>query len=170
MSLHSDLLKQALALALLEPGKPKQASLRRAVSCAYYALFHLLVSEGSALIGSKLGKDARIKLRRAFSHGDMKVVCGSYAGLHGRLHAQIAPLLILPIEKELQALADLFVELQEARHSADYDVASVFSRTEVLALISDLNIIVAGWAKVRTKQNAKIFLADLLLRKSWSRP
>jgi uncharacterized protein (UPF0332 family) len=40
-----DLLEQALHLAKREKKKPRQASLRRAVSTAYYALFHLLIHE-----------------------------------------------------------------------------------------------------------------------------
>ena len=49
MSLHADLLEQAEQLAQLDPRRPKQANLRRAVSSAYYALFHLLTWEASAL-------------------------------------------------------------------------------------------------------------------------
>ena len=45
---HDDLLAQALSLVHKEPRNPKQASLRRAVSAAYYALFHLLISEAVA--------------------------------------------------------------------------------------------------------------------------
>ena len=45
MNLAEDLLEQANHLARREKGKPKQASLRRAVSTAYYAAFHLLVAE-----------------------------------------------------------------------------------------------------------------------------
>jgi uncharacterized protein (UPF0332 family) len=44
MALAEDLLEQARHLAKREPKRPKQASLRRAVSAAYYSLFHLLVS------------------------------------------------------------------------------------------------------------------------------
>ncbi len=48
MSLADDLLEQSFELAAREAGAPdvpKQASMRRAVSTAYYALFHLLVGE-----------------------------------------------------------------------------------------------------------------------------
>jgi len=45
MSLHYDLLEQAQHLANRERKQPRQASLRRAISSAYYALFHLLISE-----------------------------------------------------------------------------------------------------------------------------
>jgi hypothetical protein len=42
---HEDLLEQAVRLAMLDVRRPKQANLRRAVSSAYYAVFHLLVDE-----------------------------------------------------------------------------------------------------------------------------
>jgi uncharacterized protein (UPF0332 family) len=42
MAYHDDLLDQALKLVHEEPSNPKQAGLRRAVSAAYYAVFHLL--------------------------------------------------------------------------------------------------------------------------------
>lgn len=45
MPFPNDLLEQARHLANREPKRPKQASLRRAVSTAYYALFHLLSIE-----------------------------------------------------------------------------------------------------------------------------
>ena len=43
--MYKDLLEQALRLAKLDAKKPKQANLRRAISSAYYALFHMLVNE-----------------------------------------------------------------------------------------------------------------------------
>ncbi len=43
MAFADDLLEQAYHLASLETGDPKQSSLRRAVSTAYYALFHLRI-------------------------------------------------------------------------------------------------------------------------------
>ena len=70
MSLHADLLAQAEHLAQLESGRPKQASLRRAISSAYDALFHLLASETSALYATEPGLAARIN--RTLGHGEMK--------------------------------------------------------------------------------------------------
>lgn len=169
MALHHDLLKQARSLAMFEKGKPKQASLRRAVSCAYYALFHLLVMEGAALLGSKLGKEARAKLRRSFVHSDMKTVCASYTQPQAKFNPQIGMLLAFPIAPELRSVADIFVLLQDERHRADYDISAKFSRPEILSLVSDLEDIFSNWKTIRTSDNAKVFLADLLLRKSWSR-
>jgi len=47
MAFPDDLLELAQQLADLHPESPHQASLRRAVSTAYYALFHLLISEAT---------------------------------------------------------------------------------------------------------------------------
>jgi hypothetical protein len=52
MSLATDLLEQARHLLRRERRRPRQASLRRAISAAYYALFHLLIEEATgALVG-----------------------------------------------------------------------------------------------------------------------
>jgi hypothetical protein len=64
MSLHGDLLQQAEHLARLEPRRPRQASLRRAISTAYYALFHLLIHEATLRVGRN--PVLRQKFSRAF--------------------------------------------------------------------------------------------------------
>ena len=50
MSLHGDLLRQAQQLALREPKRPHQASLRRSISASYYGLFHLLIDDAVTLM------------------------------------------------------------------------------------------------------------------------
>jgi hypothetical protein len=54
MSLPADLLAQARRLISQDPRRPRQASLRRAISTAYYALVHLLISEASAMLNESL--------------------------------------------------------------------------------------------------------------------
>src|SRR5579863_4384971 len=72
MAFADDLLEQAYHLANLEGGEPKQASLRRAVSTAYYALFHLLIDEA---VGNWGVTRQRGILARVFDHREMKKVC-----------------------------------------------------------------------------------------------
>jgi uncharacterized protein (UPF0332 family) len=55
MALAEDLLEQAFLLLNKESKNPKQASLRRAVSTAYYALFHLPIHPVSLLSNRKEG-------------------------------------------------------------------------------------------------------------------
>ncbi len=69
MAFPEDLLQQAYDLANKEPTDPKQASLRRAVSTAYYALFHLLIDEA---VSKWAVERQRSILARTFEHGRMK--------------------------------------------------------------------------------------------------
>lgn len=81
MSLASDLLEQAKHLSTRERRRPRQASLRRSVSTAYYALFHLLVEDASRLlIGGNVPHrvELRMSLARAFGHADMKKVASAF--------------------------------------------------------------------------------------------
>ncbi|WP_309722581.1 hypothetical protein [Armatimonas sp.] len=79
MSLAHDLLEQAEHLAKRERGRPKQASLRRAVSTAYYALFHLLLEDAAlqAVPGSLASW--RPIAGRAINHGDVRKVAAWFA-------------------------------------------------------------------------------------------
>ena len=89
--LHDDLLEQSRALLDLDRTKPKQASLRRAISTAYYALFHLLIHEATSRMTLR-GVDRtahRRALSRAFDHGAMKKAS---LAIHGGMLSVIGPL------------------------------------------------------------------------------
>ena len=72
-----------------------------------------------------------------------------------------------PLEVELVTIAEAFVELQEARHSADYDTTEVFSRPDVLSTIDLVDQAFAAWKAVKDTPNANAFLAALLLNRHW---
>ena len=55
-----------------------------------------------------------------------------------------------------------FVDLQEARHEADYDVARRFTRGEVLDLVDRAEQAFTDWKCVRKSIQADTFLAGLL--------
>jgi hypothetical protein len=78
VSLAHDLLEQAQHLAKRERGRPRQASLRRAISAAYYALFHLLLEEAAlqAIPGSLASW--RPVSARSINHGDVKKVANGF--------------------------------------------------------------------------------------------
>src|ERR1700722_19345356 len=72
MSFPIDLLEQARHLANREPKRPKQASLRRAVSTAYYAIFHLLSIE-TAKNWKRAAESSTVA--RMLDHAPMAKVC-----------------------------------------------------------------------------------------------
>ncbi|HTX37316.1 MAG TPA: hypothetical protein VME43_19950, partial [Bryobacteraceae bacterium] len=102
MPYHDDLLAQAGHLAQLDRTRPKQVNLRRAISAAYYAMFHLLIS--SAVNNWRIERQ-RADLGRAFQHGTMKGACRS----------MVSP------SPDLKIVAKTFIDLQQNRHRADYD-------------------------------------------------
>lgn len=162
MTLHADLLKQAGFLARKEPKRPSQASLRRAVSAAYYALFHLLVDEATRLMFSGPGRaPLRPVAARAFRHSTMKALARQFAT--PGVPAKLAPALSArPIQPALVDVAATFQELQQARHEADYDLSRRFTRPEVLLLIDLVQQAFDDWQSVRGTLQADTFLAGLL--------
>ena len=178
MALHHDLLEQAAHLATREPKKPRQASLRRAVSAAYYAVFHLLVADGANRLAPANPAGLRPLIQRAFDHGDMRAVCRGFAEGHKaaiRNHQPGNPppatrtLVTLPLDARLYAVAQAFVDLQEARHDADYNVTKQWNRLDVLNHVQTARQAFADWAAVRGTPDAAVFVVALLLQKHWGR-
>jgi hypothetical protein len=146
--------------------KPRQASLRRAVSTAYYALFHALIDDGIKLMPAD-PYGLRFQVGRAFGHGEMKSACSQFAKSNGP--DSLAHVLTTPLDPKLNNVAAAFVSLQELRHRADYNLMEPFAKLEAAAAISLAKSAFDDWKDVRQSQNAKVFLAALLLQQRWSR-
>lgn len=103
-------------------GAPRQADLRRAISSAYYALFHAIVAEAADVFAGRTQRQTpRYALvYRSVDHGSLRGLCTHVRG--GKLPAKYttyAP--SSGFGADLKAVATALVELQEKRHSADYD-------------------------------------------------
>ncbi len=178
MTLHHDLLDQAAHLATRETRKPRQASLRRAISAAYYALFHLLVADGARRLSPAKPDGLRALVQRAFNHGDMRNVCKGFADGHeaavrNRQPGQPPPatrrLITLPLDLRLFSVAQTFVDLQELRHEADYNLDRQWRRLDVLSTVRIARQAFADWSAIRATPTAAVFAAALLLQKHWGR-
>lgn len=162
MSLHEDLRQQARHLATIDPRRPKQANLRRALSTAYYALFHLLVDEATRrALGQAIGvRDHRAVLARGFEHTRMAEVSKSFAG--GALPAVVAAGTAgQAVPDALRRVAEAFVAQQNRRHAADYDPLVTFQRPEVLAALDQVDRAFDDWRRVRKHPLARLYLAHL---------
>jgi uncharacterized protein (UPF0332 family) len=171
MNLADDLLAQARRLAKQEPRRPKQASLRRAISTAYYALFHLLVQETAQLVVGR-GKDAALLplVGRALEHSEMRKVSAAFRhGSVGSLPEVLRPLFTAPFPTDLADVADAFSALQKARHEADYNLAPKYSRSEAEALVESAETAFAAWRRVRGTFEARVFLLSFLFLSRWNR-
>jgi hypothetical protein len=120
----ASLIDVANALAIANPTRPSQSYLRRAISTAYYAVFHALAGECADLFiggGSlRTGSDWS-HVFRALDHGPAKNACAQLGNIN--------------LGTEILAFADTFLLLQEERHTADYDPTSRYTREKTLELI-----------------------------------
>jgi uncharacterized protein (UPF0332 family) len=155
MAYHHDLIQHAIFLSDLNmPNEPKQVYLRRAVSAAYYGLFHLLTTEAAQ---NWKHESQRNRFARLFDHGRMKT-CSS------RVSSRPLPvdLAEIPVATDLNLVADSFVKLQQARHTADYDSSRVWSRTQVWEIIELAEDALAAWSNIRERDMAQEYLLDLM--------
>lgn len=156
MSLAADLLDQVSTLAELDPMKPKQASLRRSISAAYYSVFHLLIDDG----GRRITTNATLQpyVARSFQHTSMKDAANKVIEQSKASPPWPVPLFTTSIEPELIRVCTTFVDLQSLRHSADYNTTVSFKRAEVVAAISRAQAAQQDWSLLRSSENATIFL------------
>ena len=161
--LATELLAQADFLARKEPENPRDASLRRAVSAAYYALFHRLVDDTCRLLlgGSSRTIGLRAVLARGFNHSAMKKA--SQAFETGRPPASIVTVIPdLQVSAELKTIAATFVASQEARHEADYNPVVGPMRMQVNVILSRVRQSMEDWDRIRKQTDAQLYMLCLL--------
>ena len=110
-------------------GRPPEANLRRAVSTAYYALFHCLATNCADMVvggpSAKRIQESWRQVYRALDHGPAKRRCGDRNAVSA-------------FATEIRQFAQIFIQMQDLRHSADYDPDSdVPTRDEVIKYIND---------------------------------
>jgi len=103
-------------------GAPRQADLRRAISNAYYAVFHAILAQAADdLIGSTHRSSSRYALiYRSVDHRSLRNLCEDV--VKPKLPARYAKYALREgFGLDLVALAIAVIELQEKRYLADYD-------------------------------------------------
>lgn len=139
--------------------------MRRAISAAYYSLFHFLLHEATHLLFPGKPRTLRERASRAFTHSEARNVCEIFAGEKGG----VKDLTTDPLEHQLTEIAATFVELQEARQRADYDLTQTFGRVQVVGYVDDTRLAMAKWETIKNNPNANVFLAALLVHNRWNR-
>ena len=117
MAHHDDLLAHALALVHEQP--QSQLTLRKAVSAAYYAVFHLLIFESTEHWDNS---GLRTTLGRAYDHGLMKSTSNRILDGREFPYTNENPQVV----KDLREIAQGFSQLQEDRHFADLQPDQAF--------------------------------------------
>jgi hypothetical protein len=132
------LLDQAERLAApLRSGAPRQADLRRAISSAYYSLFHFCLSAvADEFVGVSQRTSSRYALvYRSVDHRGLKDLCAE-------ARKQTPPAKYVPyfplggFDLDIQVFSTAMIELQERRHQADYNPQPRFSTADAQLAIA----------------------------------
>lgn len=131
-------------------GRPRQAELRRAVSAAYYALFHTLALCGAnMLVGAtraSRSQPAWNQVYRGLEHGYARSQCNNHT-------------VMSRFPQEVQNFGDLFTIMQQERQTADYDPSASFSRSHIIYLVDETARIIAQFdsAEARDRRAFAVF-------------
>jgi uncharacterized protein (UPF0332 family) len=134
-------------------GEPRSMAFRRrAVSTAYYAVFHALAKLSADYLtrSAKRNSEEYSRVYRSLSHGPLKVAFGQ------------AP---LRDNKRLSGIGAIVVRLQAERHRADYlpPIAGVFTRDAAQELVDQAREAVAELEGLKPQQKDCRTLATCLL-------
>lgn len=194
MSLSADLLDHARRLTDPANASPTEVDCRRAISAAYYALFHQLVADTAAFFASghattdHLKQNLAQQIRRMISHTEVRQHADHFVGKTSRsdperksynLHEFVLQLLTDPeaenpansastlVPKELDHVARSFGTLQDAREKADYVASETHTPAQAADLVAMAEMAIRDWERIRETPIAHAFLASILLAKKY---
>lgn len=133
-------------------GRPQQVQLRKAISAAYYAMFHALAaSNADTLIGASRQfrrLPAWALTYRALDHGFAR----------GQINRGLSG-----FEAPIEDFGLAFVDLQNWRHRADYDPDAEFIRFDTLRMIDRAEAAIIAFEAADPTER-KAFAAHVLFR------
>ena len=129
--------------------------LRRAVSCAYYAIFHTLCRTYADVMvsshaGSQLEQELWNMAYRTIDHGPARSKCNDAGSMR-------------QFGSDIQDFAVRLVDLQRYRHEADYDPGASFTQTQANQIINDAEYALAGFNNTPPDE-IRLFVAYLTSR------
>lgn len=141
-------------------GTAQHISLRRAVSAAYYGLFHYLLTDATdGLIGKTKRSNAAYSLiYRSFEHRKMRDRATRAINLPQKLRASLG---IANFSMPIRYGAAAFVQLQAERHRADYDPNYKLSADTARTQISLARDAITAFSTA-AKEEYELFLVLLL--------
>jgi len=157
------LFEQADKLVVSPPaGPPRQVDLRRAISGAYYGLFHsCLTAVADEFVGVTQRTTSRYALvYRSIDHKALRDLCDEVR--KQTLKAKYGP--YVPsggFEANVQAYSTAVIELQQKRHMADYDPQPRFRASDARLAISTARTAVHRF-EMANADHRKAFLTLLI--------
>ncbi|MDP1730413.1 MAG: hypothetical protein Q8L54_04375 [Devosia sp.] len=162
----SHLLEQAKNLiAPPVAGAPRRVDPRRAISAAYHGVFHAIMAAAAAqFIGATKGNTSEYGLvYRSIGHRQLKDLCSDLKkpSLPQKLTAYIPS---GGFGSDIVSFASAVVELQEKRHTADYDPLVKIRSADAALAVRTAESALARFAALQA--DAKLAFLGLLVFKS----
>lgn len=145
-------------------GPPRQVDVRRAISAAYYAVFHhVAAASADEMIGKTLRQTSRYTLAyRSIDHRALRELCDIVR--KSTLPPKWAP--HAPANgfgNNLAAFAAGLLELQDKRHEADYDPSVRVKTADALSAVRTARSAIRRFEKA-SQNRRKAFLTLLLFQ------
>jgi uncharacterized protein (UPF0332 family) len=147
VGLADELLEDAHFLADRGVTDQRQTLMRRSISTAYYAAFHLFIED---FVEHWEFPDQRARLGRMFGHGKM---CTGFTPKEKKNPT--------PVEQALQDVVTAFSQLQKDRERADYDGGWRPVETDVRNAIRLAEDVFAKWRRIKGEDIARHHLLSM---------
>jgi len=158
------LLRLANQLLGQGPGQPRNADLRRAVSTAYYALFHRITVDTAQHLPGGTDEEPR-RAARYVTHTSVHQVCGWISGETPPRHLT-ALVDRLRSSHDVAYVAASYSKLHDEREAADYDHLANFTRPGTRAVVRQAQRSVALLEQHHQVGEIRSFLGLIVLRTS----
>ena len=136
------LLRAAEDLLPTGPGRPRNASVRRSISTAYYAVF----AAASEEVARRFSGEIRIIARRLLDHGSARDVSSILSGQKRIPWLAGRP----PCTADLEEFSRCLLRLQSARERADYDDSYEPSKDDARVIVATARRGVESLRQART--------------------
>jgi uncharacterized protein (UPF0332 family) len=161
------LFEQAEKLITIAAGPPRQVDIRRAISAAYYATFHATITAAAdQFVGITNRDTSRYGLvYRSVSHAWLRDLCKE-------VQKQTASNKFKPYVPKngfgpnIGAFGTAVAELQEKRHTADYDVMIRMNKSDAVLAISTARAALRRFG-LASETHRLAFLSILLFPPRW---
>lgn len=158
------LFEQAESLVATQAGRPRQVDVRRAISASYYGVFHAIITRSvNQFVGVTNQNSKNYGLAyRSVDHAWLRDLCRD-------VQKPSLPSKYKPYEPKggfgpnIQAFAVAFVELQEKRHIADYDIMATVRRSDATLAIKTAQAALLRFDKA-SRHRRNTFMGLVLFR------
>ena len=149
------------AIALVDRPGSRETDLRRAISAAYYGLFHfVLTAAANMIVGAANQSTDRYRLvYRSVDHSRFRSLCSQLSATN----PQNLPFVPSGGFGPIADFARIAVYLHELRNLADYDPSANFQSDETKLAISEARQAIK-WFQKGTQEQQETFLTLLLFK------